>query len=79
MGVESALRDMIRGWAEYAEMHETSYGSLIGNDYVLGPAWAEQGKALITLLNGVTGRFDCGTLDGFIRDTMKNNGTDPEA
>lgn len=50
----------------------------IGEDYVLGPEWATIGRALLALLNGETGRLDCGTLDGIIRDTLRAEGTEDE-
>lgn len=71
---ELAIVGMLFGWIEYAEMHMARYESEIGHDYVLGPAWADIGQSLLTLLNGETGRLDCGTLDRVIRNFMADNG-----
>jgi hypothetical protein len=71
---EKAIRDMLRGWIEYAETHAKRYESTIGEDYALGPAWADIGKAMLTLLSGDLGRLDGSTLDGIIRDNLKEQG-----
>jgi hypothetical protein len=71
---ETAVAQMITGWARYAQDHKKEYESAIGDDGVIGKAWLEAGKAFIDLLNGNTGRLDCGTLDAFLRDTMHENG-----
>jgi hypothetical protein len=49
---------------EYAEQFE---GCKLGGDSFLGPAWLEMSRSYIALLNGPTGRLDCGTLDGEVR------------
>ena len=41
---------------------------------MLGQEWAAMGRALLGLLNGETGRIDCGTLDGDIRRALERNG-----
>lgn len=78
MEVESAVSDLIVGWAQYADRHRARYESGIGEDGVLGPAWAAIGASIRALLNGETGRLDCGTLDGFICDTLTAEGFDPD-
>ncbi len=65
---------MVQGWADYARTHRNRFESTIGEDYVLGPQWQAIGEGLLGLLNGETGALDCGTLDGFIRDTMEAHG-----
>jgi hypothetical protein len=75
---ETGVVRMLVGWQEYARDHKTRFESAIGEDYILGVAWQEIGEALRTLLNGETGRLDCGTVDGFILDTMTENGIDTE-
>lgn len=74
--LETPIVDMIRGWSEYARDHKARYEDVIGADCVLGDYWESIGDGLRGLLNGVTGRLDCGTLDGFILNTMKENGID---
>jgi hypothetical protein len=71
-GFEASLVTMLRAWAEYADAHVARYESPI--DAVLGQSWQEIGEALIGLLNGETGRLDCGTLDGLIRDIAAAEG-----
>jgi hypothetical protein len=70
----SALLHMLTAWKSYATAHEAQFEGKIGNDYVLGAAWQEIGEALRTLLNGELGGLDGGTVDGYILDTMKENG-----
>jgi hypothetical protein len=69
---------MIQGWAAYACAHKARYDSPIGDDGVMGDYWESMGDALRGLLNGETGRLDCGTLDGFILKTMKEHGINTE-
>jgi predicted RNA methylase len=74
-GFESAIATLYRGMAEYADATRAAYDGTIGDDYVLGESWKDLGNALIGLLNGETGRLDCGTLDGQIRDLIESGGT----
>lgn len=74
---ESPLVSLIGGWALYADLHKARYESGIGEDGVLGECWARIGVELLGLLNGESGRLDCGTLDGFIRDTLTAEGHNP--
>jgi hypothetical protein len=76
-GIESALVQMFSGWLKYADEHNR-YETGIGSDYVLGVEWAKIGGALLGLLNGETGRLDCGTLDSLIRNVLSAEGIDPE-
>lgn len=46
--------------ADYAER----YKSVVGDDYVLGPAVFDLVRGLRILLNGECGGLDCGTVDG---------------
>jgi len=73
-GHEAALVKMLTGWQYYAAAHRARYGSEVGDDGVLGPEWAAIGRALRGLLNGETGRLDCGTLDATILDTLSRAG-----
>lgn len=78
VGAERPIRDLLVAWAAYADAHKASYESGIGADSVLGPAWAAIGASIRQLLNGDTGRLDCGTLDGFICTTLEAEGFDPD-
>lgn len=73
-GHERAVVGLIRSWLEYAEAHESSLGSNIGEDGYLGDEWRDIGLALRGLLNGETGRLDCGTLDRAILDALESAG-----
>lgn len=75
---EYGIVNMLRGWAAYASNHQYTYGSLIGDDGVLGPEWEAIGDSLRGLLNGNLGRLDGGTLDGFILNKMRENGINTE-
>ena len=70
---EAAIVGMLAGWARYADAWR-SRESPIGNDYVLGPEWEAIGRGIHGLLNGETGRLDCGTLSAFIYDTLETEG-----
>ena len=76
---EHSFLKLLAGWKGYADSHKYMFESCIGDDNVLGPAWEVVGDGLRELLNGEVGpRLDCGTLDSFIYDTMKDNGVDVE-
>ena len=72
--VEAGIIGMLEAWARYADTHLARYATGIGNDSVLGDAWMEIGRGIRALLNGETGRLDCGPLDGFIYDTLAVEG-----
>lgn len=79
---ERCVRDLFIALADYADAHALRYESDLGEDYVLGPAWLDALKSARVLLNGETGRLDCGTLDalafdmaeaaGFERDSLED-------
>ncbi|MGE3279717.1 MAG: hypothetical protein AB7H90_03335 [Alphaproteobacteria bacterium] len=76
--LETQIARAIHAWVYYAEAHRKRFESPIGEDYVLGPAWARWGFALHELLNGETGRLDCGTLSSIINDNLAEQGFKPE-
>lgn len=76
-GMEVPIVGLIKSWLDYGQRHRAQYAASIGDDYVLGPEWAQIGMALLTLLNGDLGRLDGGSLDGIIRDAMLAQGFDP--
>ena len=73
-GFEESIVGLTQAYFAYANAHKELYESLIGDDYVLGPQWAAVGAAIIGLLNGETGRLDCGTIDSMVRNTATDNG-----
>ena len=77
-GFERPIIEMIEAWARYADTHRVRYESPTGNDYVLGPSWAAVGAGIRALLNGDTGRLDCGTLDSFLHNTLTFEGFNPD-
>lgn len=70
-GFESAIVELLRALAEYADAHRDRYETEIGEDGVLGDHFEEIARGLLGLLNGETGRLDCGTIDGAIRKLCK--------
>lgn len=73
-GFEVPIVRMLHFWEMYAVEHAKRFESPIGEDYVLGAEWQAMGEAIRGLLNGETGRLDCGTLDGYILQTMREQG-----
>jgi len=68
---ESPVLELLVGLAGYADAHRDRYESEVGEDGVLGDHFEEIARGLLGLLNGETGRLDCGTLDGAIRKLCK--------
>lgn len=77
-GGSHPIAQAMKAWCEYAEQHKHRFESDIGDDYVLGPAWAKWGFALRALLNGDCGQLDCGTLDTIIHDNLLEQGWNPD-
>ena len=75
-GFERPLVRMVEQWLRYADAHQKEHESPIGEDFVLGQYWEDIGDALRGLLNGQSGRLDCGTLDAVILDSMQAVGID---
>jgi len=75
---ELAIGGMVKNLALYADAHAKEYESSLGDDYVLGPEWAAMVRGLIGLLNGETGRLDCGTLDAVLRGMLNREGLEEE-
>lgn len=73
-GLEVPISGMLSFWLDYAERHQAQYESTIGEDGALGVEWAQIGRGILGLLNGETGRLDCGTLDTIIRDNLAEMG-----
>lgn len=79
--VQSPMHPVARAlasWISYADEHARRFGSQIGEDYVLGPAWARWGLALRELLNGDLGQMDGGTLDTIIHTNLTEQGYYPD-
>jgi hypothetical protein len=67
-GIEVPIVVTVCAAARYADDYQERYGSPIGHDHVLGPAWLSIIGACRVLLNGEAGRLDCGTLDSLLLD-----------
>jgi hypothetical protein len=74
VGFGPTVARMVYAWGTYADHHLARYGSPIGNDGLLGPAWAKQGESIITLLNGDCDGLDCETIDRLVRDIAREHG-----
>lgn len=72
-GFEQAIVGMLRSLAQYADAHRQRYADGIRQDRIIGEYWHWLGEAVIGLLNGETGRLDCGTLDGWIRGLIDSD------
>lgn len=73
-GLEVPILGLINSLTTYMFEHESRYGSLIAEDYVLGPQFLKAAKAVRKLLNGETGRLDCGEMDSTIRRMLFSAG-----
>jgi hypothetical protein len=71
---EVAFVKMYDGWRAYAQAHRYAYKSPIGDDYVLRVPWQAIGLSLLAMLNGETGRLDCGSMDKVIRQILAQEG-----
>jgi hypothetical protein len=71
-GMEGAIVRLVEALAAYADAHQVRFESPIGHDAVLGGGkghgmgWLEILKGTRGLLNGETGRLDCGTVDSML-------------
>jgi len=75
-GFETPILLFCRALASYAEQHAARFDGPIGEDYVLGDYWRSMAQATLGLLNGDTGRLDCGSVDAWIRETATAHGVD---
>jgi hypothetical protein len=75
---ERSIVEMLEGWARYADEHKRRYESRVSDDHVMGEGWQAVGRAIHTLLDGETGRLDCGTLSSFIYNTLEFEGFNRE-
>ena len=70
---DTPIGEMLRALAKYADHHAKRFGPL-GDDYFLGAAWLDCIKGVRAMLNGETGRLDCGDVDRAIIDVAKAAG-----
>lgn len=62
---------MLRALAVYADDHHLRYERPIAHDYVLGTDWRRALASVRGLLDGETGRLDCGDVDRAILAMFK--------
>lgn len=78
-GIERAVVSLRAGLLEYGLQYADRYeGCELGQDGVLGEGWLDMARGYLALLNGETGRLDCGTLDGEVRHWAKKFGFEEE-
>jgi len=75
-GHEVAIVGLLDALIRYARLHVEAYHSPVGEDYVLGDHFAQIGLNIHGLLNGETGRLDCGTLERELVYLFEANGLD---
>ena len=71
---EKPIVQLLNALDLYAANHERLYESPIGEDGVLGAAFLDMAKGLVRLLDGETGRLDCGTLWGDVDRLLRASG-----
>lgn len=76
MSFQSSLESILGGLSDYADAHKARYGTPIGADYYISEQWTTTANGLLGLLNGETGRIDCGTFDGQVRKLAARHDVD---
>lgn len=72
-GVERGLVKILDGISLYFEYYTRETESLIGEDGVIGEAAENLISAFKIMLDGPTGRLDCGTLERRLRSLAQSN------
>ncbi len=76
---EKGILDACYALEAMADAHVERYGSVIAEDGVLGDCWLKILHGVRGMLNGETGRLDCGTVDGWlVRLALEHRFTDGE-
>ncbi len=75
--IERPIVHMVRALEEYDRVLRNA-ACPVSEDYILGPIWLTLAYNLIGLLNGPTGRLDCGPIDSYVREMVKKAGFDRE-
>jgi hypothetical protein len=70
-GIEKPLVRILEMLEEYNDAYSSECSGPIGEDGVLGACWLQIASGLQGLLNGPTGRLDCGSFDRSIRDLAR--------
>lgn len=77
-GFDTCLGQMLRALAAYADTHLAAYESVIASDYIIGAEWRRSLASTRALLNGETGRLDCGDVDRAILAMFQAAGFEDE-
>ena len=77
-GFEYAIRQAIEAFARYADAHQDRYDAPLGNDGVIGDYAHDMIKAVRHLLDGETGRLDCGSLSALMSELERAAGLTDE-
>ena len=76
---EKGILDACYALEAMAEAHAERYATVISEDGVLGDYWLKILHGVRGMLNGETGRLDCGTVDGWlVRLALEHGFTDEE-
>lgn len=71
---ELAIVRGVQAWDQYACCHKQRYESQICDDAIIGYAWLRWGISLRDLLNGESGRLNCGYMSTYINEMIKYHG-----
>lgn len=77
-GQREAIIPLLKAWAWYAEAYKRQHETPIGEDGYAAPYFEEIAHGMNGLLSMDLGRLDGGTLNTFIRETLAENGCDPD-
>ena len=75
---EASIVAIVTALATYADAHREAYDAPLGEDAILGEAWANMVRSARVLLNGECGRLDCGTLDGLLLGMLEAEGLESD-
>ena len=76
---EQGIIDACYALEAMADAHAERYAAVIAEDGVLGDCWLKILHGVRGMLNGETGRLDCGTVDGWlVRLALGHGFTDEE-
>lgn len=65
---ELPIVHLVKALATYGDAYRAEFDGEVGEDGVLADEWLAIAKATVALLDGPTGRLDCGRIDTLVRD-----------
>ncbi len=72
-GFEIAVVYMLRGLHSYRVLHLARYECDVLDDGEFGDGIQDIARGVRTLLNGETGRLDCGTIDSYLCEIVEHD------